>query len=205
MNDLYKDLGVDPDSTPEEIKAAYKKKAKTSHPDAGGDEEEFKKHNKAFMVLSDPDKRKHYDQTGEENPKSSDAEFRAFINSCVTGFMSIPDPAGKSLKNFIEEAMSNTRLNLMRKITSVSKEVTKTQSVINRIKAEKETVVLEVLRNILRGHEQELNVLKLALKNVEEWQEKYIMDDYEVEKQKHYYRTNDDAILAELLNQKFGR
>ena len=41
--DLYGILGVDKKATLKVIKKAYKDKAKKSHPDVGGDEEEFKK------------------------------------------------------------------------------------------------------------------------------------------------------------------
>lgn len=62
--DYYKTLGVSRDATQEEIKKAFRKKARTSHPDAGGDEEQFKELNEAYEVLSDEKKRKLYDQYG---------------------------------------------------------------------------------------------------------------------------------------------
>ena len=62
MNDYYTILGVLPDATLDEIKAAFRKLAKTHHPDHdGGDEEEFKKINEAHEILSDSDKREEYD------------------------------------------------------------------------------------------------------------------------------------------------
>jgi len=63
---FYKTLGISKTAKPIEIKKAYRKKAKTSHPDRGGDEEEFKKIQKAYETLSNPEKRKIYDEYGEE-------------------------------------------------------------------------------------------------------------------------------------------
>lgn len=63
--DPYADLGVSPDATPAEIKSAYRKAAKRTHPDAGGDPQEFAKVAGAYLVLSDPERRKRYDETGE--------------------------------------------------------------------------------------------------------------------------------------------
>ena len=62
--DYYKTLGVSRDATADEIKKAFRKKARTAHPDAGGNEEEFKQINEAYEVLGDEKKRQLYDQYG---------------------------------------------------------------------------------------------------------------------------------------------
>jgi curved DNA-binding protein len=68
--DYYKDLGVAKTATPVEIKTAYRTLANKYHPDkAKGDkaaEEKFKDINEANEVLSDPVKRKKYDQFGAD-------------------------------------------------------------------------------------------------------------------------------------------
>lgn len=61
MTDHYNTLGVSRDASPEEIKKAYRKLAIKHHPDRGGDEEEFKKINEAYSVLSDPERKHAYD------------------------------------------------------------------------------------------------------------------------------------------------
>ena len=67
--DYYKILGVSKTATADEIKKAYRKLARTHHPDAGGDEAKFKEINEAYEVLGDEKKRKLYDQygTADEN------------------------------------------------------------------------------------------------------------------------------------------
>jgi len=67
--DYYKILGIDKKSTQSEIKKAYRVLAVKLHPDKNPDnkaaEEQFKKINEANTVLSDPEKRKKYDEFGE--------------------------------------------------------------------------------------------------------------------------------------------
>ncbi len=66
--DYYGILGVSRDASPEDIKKAYRRLALQYHPDRNpGDkaaEEQFKKISEAYEVLSDPDKRRRYDQFG---------------------------------------------------------------------------------------------------------------------------------------------
>ncbi|MDU5613192.1 MAG: DnaJ domain-containing protein, partial [Slackia sp.] len=62
--DYYKTLGVARSATQDEIKKAFRKLARTHHPDAGGDETRFKQINEAYEVLSDEKKRKVYDRYG---------------------------------------------------------------------------------------------------------------------------------------------
>lgn len=64
MIDLYSRLELPPIATPEEIRAAYRRKAQTMHPDKGGTVEEFQMLKEAYEILSDPIKRKHYDEHG---------------------------------------------------------------------------------------------------------------------------------------------
>ena len=68
--DYYKDLGIAKNASPAEIKKAYRSLANKYHPDkTKGDktaEEKFKEINEANEVLSDPAKRKKYDQFGAD-------------------------------------------------------------------------------------------------------------------------------------------
>lgn len=65
--DLYEILGVDKTATEDEVKKAFRKKARTLHPDVNKDpdaEERFKELNEAYDVLSDSQKKSLYDRYG---------------------------------------------------------------------------------------------------------------------------------------------
>lgn len=68
--DYYKILGVDKTATPKDIKNAYRKLARKFHPDLNPNDKDAKKNfqeiNEANEVLSDPEKRRKYDQYGKD-------------------------------------------------------------------------------------------------------------------------------------------
>lgn len=69
MKDYYEILGVSKNATDQEIKAAYRKQALEWHPDRNKSpeaNERFKQINKAYEVLSNPQKKQMYDQVGHD-------------------------------------------------------------------------------------------------------------------------------------------
>lgn len=85
--DYYKILGVAKDASADDVKKAYRKLARKYHPDLNPNDKDANKHfqevNEANEVLSDPEKRKKYDQYGE-NWQHAD-EFTQARNSQSQG------------------------------------------------------------------------------------------------------------------------
>lgn len=80
--DYYKILGVDKNTGAKQIKKAYRELARKYHPDTNpGDktaEEKFKEVSEAYEVLSDPEKRKRYDELGELGANGQNVDWSEF-------------------------------------------------------------------------------------------------------------------------------
>ncbi len=79
VRDFYEVLGVSKTATPEEIKKAYRKLAIKYHPDKNPGnkeaEEKFKEIAEAYAILSDPEKRRRYDQFGHAGVHGAGANY----------------------------------------------------------------------------------------------------------------------------------
>ena len=79
--DYYEVLGVDKNASESDIKSAFRKLAKKYHPDVSKEEnaaEKFKEAQEAYAVLSDPQKRKQYDQFGHNAFNTNGGGFSGF-------------------------------------------------------------------------------------------------------------------------------
>lgn len=101
--DYYKILGVDRNADAASIKKAYRKLARQYHPDrndAPDSEEKFKQVNEAYDVLKDAEKRKAYDQFGENWKHGQDFNAGGFGGAGAGGF------SGGDFSDFFESIFS---------------------------------------------------------------------------------------------------
>ncbi len=100
FQDYYKVLGVDRNADQAAIKKAYRKLARKYHPDVNKEadaEERFKEVNEAYEVLKDPEKRKAYDQFGENWKHGQDFNAGGWEQAAGSGF------EGADFSDFFEQ------------------------------------------------------------------------------------------------------
>ncbi|MBV8774815.1 MAG: J domain-containing protein, partial [Deltaproteobacteria bacterium] len=87
FRDYYKTLGVERNASAAQIRSAYRKLARKYHPDVNPNnkdaERQFKEINEAYQVLSDPEKRKKYDELGADWERGATEEevFRRYAQA----------------------------------------------------------------------------------------------------------------------------
>lgn len=117
---LYDTLNLNPNCNKEDVRRAYKKKVKEVHPDKGGDPEEFKEVNRAYVILYDSESRYKYDSTGEEEKPSErkkvdiDKQAETFL---IKTLFDIIDRHGENFSNI------NVQRALLEMFNSVRKEI----------------------------------------------------------------------------------
>lgn len=104
--DYYEILGVSAEATPDDIKKAYKQRAKEWHPDrVSGSEEKFKALVKAYKVLSDNDLREKYDRKRKNSsPESFINRFSGFKGAAKAA----AETARKVMNDFVGENIVET-------------------------------------------------------------------------------------------------
>jgi curved DNA-binding protein CbpA len=134
---LYEILGVKPDASQDEIKKAFRIKAMKTHPDRPeGDEELFKRVQRAYDVLSDPEKRKRYDETGDDgssNANSFEEQVRIELVSLAAVVMHSIDEVSEDLLVCMQQEISRRREQNTVNIQSVKAQLKKIEKVLKRL------------------------------------------------------------------------
>lgn len=170
MTSLYDKLGVGKDASTEEIKSAYRKRVRKSHPDVGGDPDEFKEVTQAYEILVTEETRKRYDQTGSaEKPELN------WLEATVAELASqeFANPKGDPIKRMrvtaankrdeAKHASENLRkasAKLQKRIDQFHKQNAKTKNIAGK------DLILQVLGHTKRS-------IEAAISDAEEWEAKW--------------------------------
>ena len=136
MADLYETLGVPHDATKADLKSAYRRQAKTAHPDTGGDPAAFHALEMAYRILSDDEKRARYDEHGETDfqPDNTDGEAMSIIAAIVDRFINDERAKFKNLVGEIRTAIKGEIATARRNIDEGRKYELKTIDLQKRVK-----------------------------------------------------------------------
>lgn len=150
--DLYDLLQLPRDATASAIKAAYRRLAKTAHPDVGGDAEAFRLLTLAYDVLSDDDKRRFYDETGrlpdDHQAAAEDAALRAALGDIVMAVVAeIKAPDYEDVLALVRLRLAETIRQCDQQIARIGRLVETTLTVSNRIQVKEGD---NLLRDLLR-------------------------------------------------------
>ena len=105
--DYYAALGLEKCCSVEEIKIAYRKLSMKHHPDRdGGDRSEFKEITVAFEVLSDPDRRAHYDATGTDKSPGSNLVESAVAGMLMSAFTNENKDPFELMRNQVNQSIA---------------------------------------------------------------------------------------------------
>lgn len=121
--DPYEELGVDRNADQQEIKKGYRRRARKTHPDVpGGSAEKFARTKTALVVLSDPLRRKRYDETGGLDEKAGEREadneragalqmIEEFLNGAIDAWFS-KTPRDPRKRDLVEDfcAVMNAKI-----------------------------------------------------------------------------------------------
>ena len=107
--DYYKILGIEKNATEDDIKKAYRKLARKLHPDLNPDDknahQKFQQVNEANEVLSDPEKRKKYDQYGKDWQHAEQFERQ---HAHQPGGQPFSNPGDHDFSSFFESMFGRT-------------------------------------------------------------------------------------------------
>lgn len=180
--DLYAVLGLKKNAHLEEIRSAYRGKAKKTHPDVGGSAEAFAEIERAYRVLSNPETRARYDATGEigeHQPNNSEAAALGVIGNMLVSIMASPHASGDPLLAMRESLAQNIH-QAENTIVELQRSVARSEKLSARFKTRRERdpirdmigVQVAQMHNSIENHRQAIVTMERA---------QAILKDYEFE------------------------
>jgi len=171
--DPYKELGVTKAASPDEVKSAFRKRAKETHPDRGGNRRDFDRVTRANLVLSDPKRREKYNRTGDIDEDSPENAISAPVSIIVGLIQTVcqqeAQGAGDVTKSDLVTRMRMTIRdaisNLKGQQKSVEKIAKRMRVVADRMKKRGggESLIHKAIRSQAASAETHINVLSTQI------------------------------------------
>lgn len=161
---LYEVLGVDANASADDIKKSFRHLSKSRHPDGGGSDDQFNELKRAFDILSDPVRRKKYDDTGDESETAVDNSHVELMSVVSVALDTVMLRATKDNRDFASVDFPDEMIDFLR----FSADATRQQIV----QLKKDIAKLERMRGRFRKKNDGENVLdgmvtsKIETKNI---------------------------------------
>jgi curved DNA-binding protein CbpA len=174
---LYETLGLPPNATKPQIRAAYRAQAKRHHPDAGGNQAAFQQLRLAHDTLLDDTRRARYDATGEAEDTAADNTNAELLNHVAKALNLAMKEAFETAIPLAVDILEVARRNLRAHLADVRKDqanITRQrdlqQQVASRVVTQQRDIIGTVLRAQITGLNaaierctQEITLTKAAL------------------------------------------
>ena len=154
---LYDDLAIKKDATSDQIKKAFRQKAKETHPDTGGNGDDFKTIVKAYSVLSDEEKRKRYDQ-GEDpdNINQSNTHEQQVMSTVFNIFNAVVDQnvdvEHNDIFDIVRQNLKINQQNFKNEKDRNQRNIDKYNKILKRIKKKHESMLfIQLLDDKIKG------------------------------------------------------
>jgi DnaJ-class molecular chaperone len=191
---LYNTLGVDKHASKNDIKKAYRNKAKKHHPDKeGGDNKKMTEITRAYSILSDDEKREYYDSTGKESNNSFEQRFMGLVSQMFSQIIDHNDVDYTDLIGEFKNKIIMQLNNFSKTKIEYEDKLKKLENVKKRIKSNTDNTIGLFLDEHIS---QSKNALKL-IENDEIFLNKSydMLELYEYQFDKHEESENSDHVF----------
>ena len=187
MNNPYEELEVSKEFTEKELKSQFRKLAKKHHPDLKkGTSDKFRDLKKAYNILSDPEKRAYYDETGmvfddmQVNKIKTNAKENLFnlIKQIIYNPNIMNHFENMDLIGIINKAINDNKNMLTQNIRKVSKEYETAKKIVLKLKHKggENDFIKEMINNsikekeeVIKGMSSNIKIFDLMLEMINEY------------------------------------
>lgn len=200
----YEVLGVGTAATSDDLRKAYRDKARRAHPDAGGKREDFDELKLAYDVLSDPDRRARYDRTGKIDDDEADNYQAMVLNLLVRMIDQILQAPLEDDKLFSMSLLQELTSCIEAEIAVVNQKIEPTDRALRRIKRLKRR-----FKALKRGAANVLETLLLSRENDYVLSRKAADRDIKVRRAamallKDYSETREELNVEKLITRRMS-
>lgn len=178
----YEVLGVAKNATMDEIKKAHRKLATKHHPDKGGETDAFQRIQHAFEILSDPERRKRFDEFGDaSNPKDLKSQMLNELAGLMLVVIDQVDIERNDIVHVMKSRINNEISKGQQVMSNLGQQIQKREKVIKRLTLKDaeggQNVMLNMLEASIGEVRQRLSQVSEAIDRMAQMRE--ILEEYQ--------------------------